>query len=77
MTVGILVGSYCAREKMAELRRIFYHTFYAQLFLTDDEQHNKKVEADFEKIDRPPGFYGMLSAASPSPLSRRSALQMA
>jgi hypothetical protein len=48
-----------------ELRRIFYHTFYAQLFLTDDEQHNKKVEADFEKMIDRLGFMDMFRILRP------------
>ena len=33
-----------------ELRRIFYHTFRAQLFLTSDEEENKKVLDKFDKM---------------------------
>jgi hypothetical protein len=32
-----------------ELRRVFYHTFYAHLFLTNDEKENKKIEKNFER----------------------------
>jgi DNA-directed RNA polymerase subunit F len=32
-----------------ELRRIFYHTFKAHLFLTNDEEKNKQTLADFDK----------------------------
>lgn len=48
-----------------ELRRIFYHTFHAQLFLTDNEGHNKKVEADFEKMVDRLGFMDMFRIIRP------------
>lgn len=52
-----------------ELRRVIYHTFHAQLFLTDDEEKNKKVDADFEKtIDRL-GFMDMFRILRPVLLS--------
>lgn len=39
-----------------ELRRVFYHTFKSQLFLTNDESKNLEVWADFESMIRKLGF---------------------
>lgn len=52
-----------------ELRRVFYHTFYRQLFLTDDEDANVKTVEEFEKtIDRL-GFMDMFRILRPVLLS--------
>ena len=48
-----------------ELRRIFYHTFKAHLFLTDDEQKNEKVIADFSKRIERLGFMDMYRVLRP------------
>jgi hypothetical protein len=42
-----------------ELRRIFYHTFKAHLFLTDDEVKNQKTIAKFDKMIARLGFSDM------------------
>lgn len=52
-----------------ELRRVFYHTFHAQLFLTDDEEHNRQVEASFEKMIDRLGFMDMFRVLRPVLLS--------
>jgi len=48
-----------------ELRRIFYHTFKAQLFLTDDEEKNKEALADFDKMIGRLGFMDMYRVLQP------------
>ncbi len=52
-----------------ELRRVFYHTFHAQLFLTDDEGHNEEVKANFEKMIDRLGFMDMFRVLRPVLLS--------
>jgi hypothetical protein len=42
-----------------DLRRIYYHTFYKHLFLTDNEVENKKIIANFEKIIGKLSFFDM------------------
>ncbi len=39
-----------------ELRRVFYHTFKPQLFLTQDERQNEKTTAGFDRVMRGLGF---------------------
>jgi hypothetical protein len=48
-----------------ELRRILYHTFHAQLFLTDDEAQNERTVADLEKAIRRLGFMDMYRLLRP------------
>lgn len=48
-----------------ELRRILYHTFHAQLFLTDDEPQNARTIADFDKAIRRLGFMEMYRLLRP------------
>jgi hypothetical protein len=48
-----------------ELRRIFYHTFKAQLFLTDDEEKNKGTLAEFDKMIGRLSFMGMYRVLQP------------
>jgi hypothetical protein len=48
-----------------ELRRVFYHTFKAQLFLTDDEIENKKTIAKFGKTIGRLGFMHMYRILQP------------
>lgn len=48
-----------------ELRRIFYHTFQAQLFLTDDEAQNERTVADFDKMIRRLSFMDMYRVLRP------------
>ncbi|MFZ2509432.1 MAG: hypothetical protein WAW79_13280 [Steroidobacteraceae bacterium] len=52
-----------------DLRRVFYHTFHSQLFLTDDEEENRKVEASFEKMVDRLGFMDMFRVLRPVLLS--------
>lgn len=52
-----------------ELRRVYYHTFHAQLFLTDDEEANAKTVADFEKVIVRLGFMEMFRVLRPVLLS--------
>lgn len=52
-----------------ELRRIVYHTFHDQLFLTADEDHNAKVKADLEKTVDRLGFMEMYRLLRPVLLS--------
>ncbi len=52
-----------------ELRRVFYHTFYAQLFLTDDETANAKTVEEFEKTIGRLGFMDMFRVLRPVLLS--------
>jgi hypothetical protein len=42
-----------------ELRRIFYHTFYSHLFLTNDEKQNEKTIKNFEISISKLGFIEM------------------
>lgn len=52
-----------------ELRRVLYHTFYGQLFLTDDEEANTKSVEEFARaIDRL-GFMDMFRILRPVLLS--------
>src|ERR1017187_5298544 len=48
-----------------ELRRIFYHTFKAHLFLTDDEEKNAKTLATFDKMIARRGFSEMYRILEP------------
>ncbi|MBW7996819.1 MAG: hypothetical protein FVQ81_09695 [Candidatus Glassbacteria bacterium] len=48
-----------------ELRRIFYHTFKAQLFLTDDETENKKTLEKFDRMIGRLGFMDMYRVLEP------------
>lgn len=48
-----------------ELRRIFYHTFKTQLFLTRDEEHNEQVLAQFDKMIGALSFMGMYRILQP------------
>lgn len=48
-----------------ELRRIFYHTFKPQLFLTDDEKQNEKTLAQFDKMIGSLSFMGMYRVLQP------------
>jgi len=48
-----------------ELRRIFYHTFKAHLFLTDDEEENKKTIATFDRMIARLGFSEMYRILRP------------
>ncbi len=48
-----------------ELRRIFYHTFKAHLFLTDDEERNEKTIANFDKMIARRGFSEMYRILGP------------
>ncbi len=48
-----------------ELRKVFYHTFKVQLFLTDDEKQNEKTTARFDKMVRGLGFGQMYRILSP------------
>jgi hypothetical protein len=48
-----------------ELRRIFYHTFKAHLFLTNDEEKNKQTLADFDKMIGRLGFMEMYRVLKP------------
>lgn len=52
-----------------ELRRIVYHTFLDQLFLTDDEEHNSKVKAEFGRMVDKLGFMDMYRILGPVLLS--------
>lgn len=52
-----------------ELRRIFYHTFYRQLFLTDDEKHNERTKQQFSKMIERLGFMDMFRVLRPVLLS--------
>ena len=52
-----------------ELKRIFYHTFHAHLFLSDEEEHNKKTVADFEKMIERLGFQDIFRVLKPILLS--------
>jgi hypothetical protein len=42
-----------------ELRRVFYHTFKAQLFLTSDEKKNAETIASMDKVIGRLGFMDM------------------
>lgn len=48
-----------------ELRRVYYHTFHAQLFLTDDQDANRKIIAKFEKQIASLGFGQMYNSLRP------------
>lgn len=48
-----------------ELRRIFYHTFKAHLFLTDDEEKNQRTIANFDKMIGRRGFSEMYRILEP------------
>lgn len=48
-----------------ELRRIFYHTFKAHLFLTDDEQKNSETIARFDKTIARLSFASMYRVLRP------------
>src|SRR5262245_17521262 len=48
-----------------ELRRIYYHTFKGHLFLTDDEQNNEKVIAEFSRRIERLGFMDMYRVLRP------------
>ncbi len=48
-----------------EIRRVFYHTFKAQLFLTGDEADDKKTLAKFESAIRGLGFAQMFRILQP------------
>ncbi len=48
-----------------ELRRIYYHTFHTQLFLTDEEEHNLQVEKKFDKMIGKLGFMDMFRVLKP------------
>jgi hypothetical protein len=48
-----------------ELRRIFYHTFKTQLFLTDDDEQNKETLAQFDKMIGRLSFMGMYRVLQP------------
>ena len=48
-----------------ELQRIFYHTFKAQLFLTDDEKENEKTLAKFDRMVGRLGFMDMYRVLEP------------
>ena len=48
-----------------ELRRIFYHAFEAQLFLTDDEAENEKTLAKFDRMVGRLGFMDMYRVLEP------------
>jgi hypothetical protein len=48
-----------------ELKRIIYHTFKAQLFLTNDEKKNQKTIAKFHKMIRRLGFSDMYRILEP------------
>jgi hypothetical protein len=48
-----------------ELRRLMYHTFKEQLFLTSDEKKNKETIAAFEKAIRRLGFMDMYRILRP------------
>jgi len=52
-----------------ELRRIIYHTFIDQLFLTDDEEHNNKIKSDLERTIDKLGFMDMYRLLRPILLS--------
>jgi len=47
------------------LRRIFYHTFKTQLFLTNDEQQNEMTLAQFDKMIGGLSFMGMYRVLQP------------
>ena len=49
-----------------ELKRVFYHTFKGQLFLTDDEQHNSETVAELDKMIRRLGFAEMYRILRPA-----------
>jgi hypothetical protein len=49
-----------------ELKRVFYHTFKRQLFLTDDEQHNSETVAELDKMIRRLGFAEMYRILRPT-----------
>ena len=48
-----------------ELRRIYFHTFLSQLFITDDEAHNQSVEKNFEKAISKLSFTEMFRVLKP------------
>ena len=48
-----------------ELQRVFYHTFKAQLFLTDDEKKNEETLAKFDRMVRRLGFMDMYRVLEP------------
>ena len=48
-----------------ELKRIYHHTFYPQLFLTDDEDHNRNTEEKFNKMIARLGFMDMYRVLKP------------
>ena len=48
-----------------ELRRIFYHTFKTQLFLTNDEEQNEKTLVQFDKMIGNLSFMGMYRILQP------------
>lgn len=48
-----------------ELRRVFYHTFKAQLFLTDNEKENEKTLAKFDRTIGRLGFMDMYRVLEP------------
>ncbi len=48
-----------------ELRRIFYHTFKTQLFLTDDEEQNEQTLTQFDKMIGGLSFMGMYRVLQP------------
>ena len=52
-----------------ELRRIFYHTFYEHLFLTNDEEQNKKIETEFSKAISKLSFMEMWRVLKPAMVS--------
>jgi hypothetical protein len=52
-----------------ELRRVFFHTFHSQLFLTDDEAQNAKTEVEFDKMIRRLSFTDMFRVLRPILLS--------
>ncbi|HXD90014.1 MAG TPA: hypothetical protein VNU00_03055 [Candidatus Binataceae bacterium] len=49
-----------------ELKRVFYHTFKGQLFLTDEEQHNSETVAELDKMIRRLGFAEMYRILRPA-----------
>lgn len=48
-----------------ELRRVYYHTFKAHLFLTDDEGENEKTLAKFNRMVERIGFMDMYRVLEP------------
>lgn len=52
-----------------ELRRVFFHTFYGQLFLTDDEAANAKTVEEFDRTIVRLSFTDMFRVLRPVLLS--------